>query len=306
MNILSITYPLNAILMIVVPIGLGVYLMRRFHLGWGLFLVGMLTFIVSQLGHIPFNSVMSRVWERSLDPFPPTGGMDLAVYALFLGLSAGLWEEWARYAAYRFVAKDARTWGQALLMGAGHGGVEAIILGGLVGLGTLNMLITRNMDLTAILPAEQVEGARQMAQQYWSVAWPYTLLPALERIFALTGHLAFSVLVLQAFLRRQVRWVWLAVGWHALWDAVAVFAAASLNVYAQPYTPNSYLVEGINGLLALANVAIIVKLRRPDIEPKEEVRPLPPLPKVKSGADIPEVEATAEKIKQTRYTYKRK
>jgi len=38
-----------------------------------------------------------------------------------------------RWFAYRFIVPGARTWPQGPMLGAGHGGAEAIILGGLAG-----------------------------------------------------------------------------------------------------------------------------------------------------------------------------
>ena len=46
---------LNSLLMIGLGLGLGILLARRFGLSWGLYGVGALTFIGSQVLHIPFN-----------------------------------------------------------------------------------------------------------------------------------------------------------------------------------------------------------------------------------------------------------
>jgi uncharacterized membrane protein YhfC len=54
---------------------------------------------------------------------------NLLIIAGFLGLSAGFFEESARYVVYRWWARDARTWSQGLMLGAGHGGIESILLG---------------------------------------------------------------------------------------------------------------------------------------------------------------------------------
>ncbi|HHH82625.1 MAG TPA: YhfC family intramembrane metalloprotease, partial [Chloroflexi bacterium] len=47
---------LNALLMILLPLGLAIYLTRRFGLDWGLFGVGAVSFISSQVLHLPFNA----------------------------------------------------------------------------------------------------------------------------------------------------------------------------------------------------------------------------------------------------------
>jgi hypothetical protein len=55
MDILFFTYTINGLLMIVLGIGLGIFLTLKFNLGWRLWWIGAMTFILSQIGHIPFN-----------------------------------------------------------------------------------------------------------------------------------------------------------------------------------------------------------------------------------------------------------
>ena len=88
-----------------------------------------------------------------------SGAPDWA-YALGVGISAGLCEEWARYAVMRFGLKrpEERGGSQAILFGVGHGGIEAMILSGLPALGGVSMLIAHfgNFELG---PAQR-EGLR--------------------------------------------------------------------------------------------------------------------------------------------------
>jgi uncharacterized membrane protein YhfC len=47
-----IAHLLNGLLMILLPIGLGIYLTRKLSLGWRLWWIGAGTFVLSQVGHI--------------------------------------------------------------------------------------------------------------------------------------------------------------------------------------------------------------------------------------------------------------
>ena len=116
---------LNFSLMIAMPLGLAVYLSRKLKTEWRLFGVGVLTFILSQVFHIPFNIWLLRPLLQNLGLSLPQPGLQLAVVGLFYGLSAGLFEEITRYLGYRFWIKDERDWESALMYGAGHGGIEA-------------------------------------------------------------------------------------------------------------------------------------------------------------------------------------
>jgi len=252
--------------MLAIPIALGIYLTRRMRLGWRLWWIGGATFILSQVGHLPFNALLNVLFRRSVLPMPPVGWQPV-VFSLIGGLSAALWEEPARCAVYRWWAKDARSWGRALLLGAGHGGMEAILLGGLVLLTFLQMLALKDADLNRILPPERVREVEYQVRQYWSLPWTMTLLGAYERLQAIPLHLANAVLVLQVFTRRQSRWLLAAIVWHAL-----VNTAAALAVQAW----GAYVTEGLMTIEAVISLAILWSLRQPEPPPGEEDSPLLP------------------------------
>ena len=289
MNMLYLTYFLNAFLMILAPILLGIYLSRKFKLGARLWWIGAATFVLSQVGHIPFNMGLTVVFANGWLPSPPES-WQLIFNALVLGLSAGLWEEIFRYLAYRGWAKDARSWGRGLMLGAGHGGIEAILLGILVMVTYIGMAIARGFDLEALVSPDQLGLAQQQINAYWSAPWYATILGFLERVFAMTFHLSASVLVLQVFVRKQIRWLWIAIGWHALFDAVAVFAVA---------TWGPYITEGLLAVFSSASLGIIFALRRP--EPPEEAMATFIDPALKPAPDLLDIDELPEMLDRTRY-----
>ena len=253
-NILTVTYFLNGFLMIAVPVGLTIYLTRKFKQKWRLFWIGAATFIFSQILHIPFNALVNPIQNQFSFIALPFALQNL-ILAVFLGLSAGVFEEFSRYLMYRWWAKDARSWGSGLLAGAGHGGVEAIILGLIVLYGYTQMLIVRGVDISTLVAPDQVELAKAQIQAYWSTPWYMTMLGALERLFAIPVHLACSVLVLQVFTRKKFWWVGIAILFHAFVDGVAVLVSQS-GVSALP-------IEGIVGFFAVISLGIIFVLRQP-------------------------------------------
>jgi uncharacterized membrane protein YhfC len=269
--ILYFTHLLNSVLMIALPIGLGIYLTRKYALGWRLWWIGAGTFVLSQVGHIPFNVVLTLLFNRGLLP-APAPEHHILFNATVLGLSAGLWEETFRYGAYRWWAKDARSWSKALLMGNGHGGIEAILLGLIVLINYLFMLAAQGADITALVPESQLGLLQEQIALYWSIPWYDSLLGALERVFALPLQIALSVLVLQAFVRKKIFWFFIALGWHAIVDALAVYLVGTQSVY---------VVEATIGVLALVSVGAIFALRLPappqEIETTTSPQPTPPL-----------------------------
>lgn len=287
MDIPFIAHFLNGLLMIAMPIVLGIYLTRLFKLGWRLWWIGAAVFILSQVGHIPFNWMMSILLNKTLlVNWPQTA--QTVLNAVFLGLSAGLWEEGARYSMYRWWAKDARSWRKGLLAGAGHGGAEAIILGGLVLYAFIQMTAIRSTDLSTLVPANQLDLARQQVAAYWSATWHDSLLGALERLFTIPTHIALAVLVLQAFTRKQSWWLWLAVGYHALINAIAVLLVGKVGVY---------WTEAIIGGFAILSLFIIFILRRH--EPVSDPEPASP---IHTPSFTPQpIEEIPENLNKTRY-----
>jgi uncharacterized membrane protein YhfC len=281
-----LVFALNFLLMIVMPIILARFIAARRSVSWSLFGIGAVTFVVSQIGHIPFNWLILQRWE--VVPTDTAVLSSLIIFALFLGLSAGVFEEGARYLTYRFWAKEARTWGKGLMLGAGHGGIEAILLGlsGIINIGAL-ALIQRGMFLDGI-PPEQMPLVEQQITAVFSTPLPAILLGAVERLFALCAHLAMSLLVMQVFVRGQIRWLLASILWHTLLNATAVIAIT---------TWNAYVTEAIIGVFALLSVAIIFWLRTPEpVEP--ELEPLPEMKPLQSQ----KIEASADQLERSKFT----
>jgi uncharacterized membrane protein YhfC len=249
---LYFTHALNFLLMMALPILLGVFLARRLGAKWSLFGVGAVTFIASQVVHIPLNLGLTALFANHILPSPPET-WQLPFNAIVLGLTAGLCEEPARYIVYRIWIKSTRTWSEALMFGAGHGGVEAIIFGILAGIAFLNMSVLRNVDVALLpVPANQQALAAQQISEYWSAPWGLTLLGAVERLFTLLFHLAMSLVVLQAVRRRNLLWLVAAILLHAMADAAGVWG---LSIWGP------YWAEVIIAVFGVASLVLIFALR---------------------------------------------
>jgi uncharacterized membrane protein YhfC len=255
--------PLTALLMIAMPLALGIYLNRKLEGTWRLFGIGALTFVVSQVLHIPFNFwVLNPLMERF--GLSMSVAAQLVVIAILLGLSAGVFEEVARYVFYRFWLKkdDDRTWHSAVMFGAGHGGGEAIILGVLTLAAFVQLLALRDVDLSTQVPPDQLELAQMQVEMYWAQPWYAVLLGAVERAAAISFHISASVMVLQVFRRRNILWLFLAIAWHTLLDAIAVFGIQTWGVY---------ITEALIVGMGILSIVIVVLLREPASIPDDDL-----------------------------------
>ena len=139
---------------------------------------------------------------------------------LFLGLTAGIFEEFGRYIGYRTLLKRRSAWKDGVAFGLGHGGIEAILL---VGLGYVNNLLYAMVinsgkwdTIAAVLPPET---AQQVYTALVNTPAHMFLIGGVERIFAMTVQVALSILVLYGIRKRRFGYVLLAVALHCVLDS---------------------------------------------------------------------------------------
>lgn len=215
-----VSYSLSIMLMVLLPVGLVILLRRHFRVPLILFVVGSLTFLGSQVVHIPLNN-----WLADIGLLPDTGslaGPPLWRTALILGLTAGLCEELARAAGYALLRRF-RRFEHGLMMGLGHGGIESMLLGGVLTAATISSLLPlRGVDLGTLgLSAEQMALLGRQLELFTNSPW-LAMSPFLERLIAIGIHVVLSSLVWQAFNRRNGWYLLAAIGYHAAIDVAAV------------------------------------------------------------------------------------
>lgn len=257
---LAVTYAINFLGMILLPILLGFYLSRRFKLSWKLFLAGTLTFIAAQIVHLPVLTGLTALFNAGVLPAPPQAWTTL-FNAVTLGLLAGIFEETARYILFKFVLKKTNTWHEGLMVGTGHGGIEAILLGLAAAASYFTLLTLKDANLASLsIPADQVSLLQQQVSEYWSAPPYMSLLGLAERIFAMTLQITLTVMVLRSVTLKQPGWFWLALLWHALVDGATAYLLPMLGMAG---------VEVVVGGFAVLSLLILFAMR-PAMKPKAD------------------------------------
>lgn len=178
---------------------------------------------------------------------------NLWLYAVYGGLAAGIFEETGRFLAMRFLLKKEQSNdGNALMYGAGHGGAEAALLLGLTMISNLALSVMINTgSLEGILKSVPAEAIDPLKTQLGAlVETPPTdfLLGIIERLLAVTFHLALSVLVWFAAVKKGSIWLCpLSILLHALMDAATVIVSKHASI---PVT------EGVVAVITLLTVLI--------------------------------------------------
>jgi uncharacterized membrane protein YhfC len=243
--IVVLTFLLVSFVEIFLPLALGYFLIKRYKLSWKVYATGILFFVLVQFIHTPLVLVMQPPVTYYVGRLFPDHTMAVAVYAVILGLLAGLFEELGRFIVYgRFFMgnKVPLTIQNGVLFGAGWGGVESMIIGLLMLLTMFSYMyaapltdeqVTQiNVSMNGTLTSEKAaEIDKQITDLMALTLWD--ILPgAAERIFAITLHITWSVMVLSAIVEKRNVLLLLAVLWHSATDALAVFVGQIYGVMA--------------------------------------------------------------------------
>ncbi|HHY56478.1 MAG TPA: YhfC family intramembrane metalloprotease [Chloroflexi bacterium] len=252
------TQVISIVIMVVAPFVAGFVARRRLGTPWRVFWMGALVFVVSQmLLRIPIVSALQIFFATQI-----TAGslaVTLGVGAA-LALTAAMFETAGRYAGYRWLLRrDPKQWSTGVMYGLGHGGIESALLIAGVSIVQLVTLMTMTEAALAALPPVQAQALTALASAINdNPAW-MGLAGGYERIVSLAIHVALSLLVLEAYVRRQWRWVALALAAHFAVDFVTPVLIPALLPVGVSRQIVQYLALTGFGILA---IWISVALRR--------------------------------------------
>ena len=222
----------NALLGIVIPICLSIYLVRRHHARISTILIGAGTFILFAL---VLESLLHQIVLKG-----PHGASILnhpLWYALYGGLAAGLFEETGRFLSMKFLMKKEPTAAlPGVAYGIGHGGAEMLVIFGITMIGNLAVSFLINSGqadtIFAKVPAEAAPQLQAQLDQLQTIGAGTLFIGFWERLSALILHLGLSLMVWAA-VRKGGKWLWLfpaAIALHALVDSGAVLLQKSVGM----------------------------------------------------------------------------
>jgi len=214
----------SALMGAAIPVALFLVFRKKFKADISPFFTGCAVFIVFAI--LIEGTINSFILSSSVGAYIKS---NIWIYGIFGGFMAGLFEETGRFAAFKTVLKRKRGKdANALMYGAGHGGVEAFYI--------LVFSMVSNIVLAVTLNAggyeKLIAGATtQAAQQTLNATIaalsglaPATfLLSTVERAAAVAFHISASVLVwFAAKDKRRFLLYPLALVLHMLLDMIAV------------------------------------------------------------------------------------
>lgn len=195
------------------------------------FILGSAAFVVSQIFlRMPLLQYIGETYPA----YTMLSMTNPIVFALIIGLSAGLFEELARY-IFMVLWMKTRDFRAGFLFGAGHGGIEAVLI---VGLPVLGFLFSPTLIESSYL----------------------TFVGGLERIFAMILHIGFSVLVLQGIVQKRFFYVLLAIVLHGFVDALIIIVPLFV-----PQNSALFVLEGAFALIAFLLLLYSLSVKRKGI-----------------------------------------
>jgi len=229
------------------------YKKQKYYLG-SVFIGAAVFFLFQIVFRIPLITLIlpNMQWYKDMSA-------NLWMSALFLGFTAGLFEEVGRYLAFILVLKKHQDWKNAVAFGIGHGGIECIIL---VGLSFVSNLITSFLINTGIyetMIAQAPEQSREVLIQAKNVLvqTPSSmfLVASVERLFTFFIHIALSILVMVGIQKKKgLLYLGFAILLHMLIDSPVVIL--------QGYGVNIWIIEGIALIAAVISFFYIRKTSR--------------------------------------------
>jgi len=261
---LSIVFMVAAALIaLALPVALCIYLHKR-GANLNAFLVGALVMLLSAfvLESIAHQLILSTFVGSVIQANP-------WLYAIYGGLMAGLFEETGRLLAFKkFLKKYQDNDINAIMYGAGHGGLEAMVV---LGMATINNIVWSSMinsgntaallgDLTG---AQLAEAERSIDALIHYPSYLF-LLGGVERVFAIAIQIALSVMVWFAAKKKDK--------WYLYTQAILLhlFVDAS-TVILSSYGVSTILLEVVVGVLAVVCVLLAKMIYKRNHVPEEEV-----------------------------------
>lgn len=223
---------ISAIICFGLPIGLTIYFYKKEKISLFAVFCGALMFTISQIVlRIPILQYLNK--QPGVISFAKSNTI---VYMLLIALSAGVFEEVARFVGMKYMLKDKLSWKNGIAFGIGHGGIEAILIVGIT-------------YIANIVASILINGGHKIPQASIIIDTPsyMFLIGGMERAFTIALHMALTMIVLEGVMKKQKKYLGYAILLHTLVDFVAVC------------NKNIFIIEGFTCVVAIISVISLIK-----------------------------------------------
>ena len=212
---ITLCFIVAGLIEVLLPIVVGYYIIKKLNTSKKIWMIGALMFIVS-LVRLPLNTYLSNLAVSGA-----ITSLSFTLVYLIPSLTAGVFEESARYIGLRYLIKD-ESYRTGLTYGAGHGGIESILLVG------VNVLIT---GILIIFNPDTIPQAQLNA--ILTMPWYLPFIGAYERVMVMIIHLSLSIMVLETIRKKKFTYLILAVVAHTAVNYLSIVAVGYSVLYSE-------------------------------------------------------------------------
>lgn len=245
---------LDLVICFVLPIIVFVFIQRRYKKTFKSFILGALAFFSSQIVlRIPIiNSLLPQfAWYNVFQIKYPY------LYWVFLGLTAGIFEEIGRLVLIKLFMKKNQRFIDAITFGLGHGAIEAMII---TGLSFINIMIFSIMINTGTFEANLANLPQATVSAIYSQCTSLTplntILGGIERIIAMGIHIGLTMIIFEG-VRKNKSGLYLII-------AILVHGAidASIGFMSQMFGFSTLAMEVVFAAISISLMIYVFKSKK--------------------------------------------
>jgi uncharacterized membrane protein YhfC len=244
---------LNLFICFILPITVFIFLQKKYKRLFKSFLLGALAFFISQIViRIPIlnNLLPNFFWYNIFQVKYPY------LYWIFLGLTAGIFEEVFRLFFIKTCMKRNHHFIDSISFGMGHGAIEAMII---TGLSNLNLLIYSIMINNGTLYLNSLNLPQATLDtifyQCTNLKGFDVIFGGIERIIAMGIHIGLTVIIFEGIIKKKTfKYLIFAVLIHTAIDS-------SIGFMSQMFGFSALTMEVIFGIISLVLMFYVFKAK---------------------------------------------
>lgn len=219
----------STILSIGFPIACMIAGKKKYKAKLSSFFIGAATFLV-------FAMILEQILHVAV-----IGGLKLSkesnewLYYIYAAAAAAVFEETGRIVAMKFFMKKQFSFSNAFMYGIGHGGVEAIFIGGIMNVFNVLCVVMINSGvlqgyLETVLDETRNKTIESLSS-FWTTPSSLFFASGIERVSAVILHIGLSLLIYKGLKECKKAAVAIAYGLHFAVDFVTVACASRLSIW---------------------------------------------------------------------------
>lgn len=207
---------------LVLPLGMFVYCIFSKKKILKPFIVGVFVFFISQMVlRIPIISYIlpNQIWYIKLSTNP-------YLYGIFLGITAGIFEEVGRYIGFKYFLKKKHRYIDGISFGLGHWGIEALLIVGI----NAALFLGGTIAIKSGVDYNSSDLLSIIFNQSSSMTTVNAFAMGVERLFTMSIHVALSMIVLYGVKSKKIKYLFIAILIHGMIDAGVVILPQIFNL----------------------------------------------------------------------------